>query len=332
VACRSRGGRGWAYASLRFDLDECGRSMLMSMVRTTTSSRDESGATASAPTPMLASDTSAPMEQQHAGAERWNVSRLRQRWLQFQQRQVSRCRVFLVPCVTMLDDGGGDEVVFRLARPAFDLRWLRPLSRLADAHYRRYVSFMVFFLAVPSIAVTAAFSIQNQERGISTLVLNVFICIMALGFMCSKRYGLDRVAVRHVALSFRFTIFVTLLAADLSLTIREVFTIVHRHPASAVSSAFTLFFFVLCIMFDCSPHLPPMVQIYISVIAHKVRMNSLSCKRLCRLHGACFTDISHFPTFKLFILVVITIASSILESTRFALSLRGSPFTSASCC
>jgi len=48
---------------------------------------------------------------------------------------------------------------------------------------------------------------------------------MAFGFLSSKRYGLDRVAVKHVALSFRFAIFVTLLATDVALYIREVYTI-----------------------------------------------------------------------------------------------------------
>jgi len=161
VSCRSGRGRGWAYASLRFELDECGKSMLMSMpmVPTMTGSRKESGATASAATPMLASDASARAELQPAGAARWKaLSRLRQRWLQFQQRQVSRCRVFVVPCVAMRGAGGGGEAVFVLARPAFDLRLLRPLQRLADAHPRLYIGFGFFFLAVPSIVCAIVFS------------------------------------------------------------------------------------------------------------------------------------------------------------------------------
>jgi hypothetical protein len=155
VACRSRGGRGWAYASLRFELDECGRSMLMSMVRTTTSFLKDSGASASAVTPMFALDANAPAELQHAGAARWKAfSRLRQRWLQFQQRQVSRCRVFVVPCVEMRDaGGGGGEAVIALARPALDLRWLRPLQRLADAHPRHYIGFGFFSLPCHALRV-----------------------------------------------------------------------------------------------------------------------------------------------------------------------------------
>jgi phosphate transport system permease protein len=44
---------------------------------------------------------------------------LRQRWLQFQQRQVSRCRVFVVPGVAMRGAGGGGEAAFALGAP----RW-----------------------------------------------------------------------------------------------------------------------------------------------------------------------------------------------------------------
>jgi hypothetical protein len=65
VACQSCRGRGWAYASLRFELDECGKSLLMSTVPTMTSCLKDSGTTASAATPMLALDVSAPAELQH---------------------------------------------------------------------------------------------------------------------------------------------------------------------------------------------------------------------------------------------------------------------------
>jgi hypothetical protein len=269
VSCRSRRGRGWAYASLRFELDECGKSLLMSMIPTMTSSLKDSSAMASAVTPMLAIDVSAPAELQHAGAARWKaLSRLRQRWLQFQQRQVSCCRVFVVPCFGMRGAGGGGEAVFALARPALDLKWLRPLQQLADAHPRCYVGFMFFFLAVPSIACDAF--LRGRAQGILTLALIFCICIMMFGFLSSKRYGLDRVAVKHVALSFRFAIFVTLLATRVAINIREVYTI-DTHPAYVAANAFGALLFCLCILLDCSPHLPPSAQIYISVRALQIQ-------------------------------------------------------------
>ena len=230
----------------------------------------ESGAAASAATPMLASDASARAELQHAGAARWKaLSRLQQRWLQFQQRQVSRCRVFVVPCVAMRGAGGGGEAVFGLARPAFDLRLLGPLQRLADAHPRLYIGFTVCLLTVPSIVCTIVFSVQSQARGISVFVFLFMLCIMTLGFLSSKRYGLDRVAVKHVALSFRFAIFVTLFATNVALLSRQVYTI-DMHPLTVVGYALTSLFFCLGILLDCSPHLPPSVQIYNSVIACNV--------------------------------------------------------------
>jgi hypothetical protein len=182
---------------------------------------------------------------------------------------VSRCRVFVVPCVAMRGAGGGGEAAFALGRPAFDLRFLGPLQRLAEAHPRLYIGFMFFFLVVPGFVCVFVFSPQSQTRGISHLVLNSMLCIMTLGFLSSKRYGLDRVAVKHVALSFRFAIFVTLLATDVALYTRLVYTIDY-HPSSVVGYASVALLFCLCILLDCSPHLPPWVQIYISVNACNV--------------------------------------------------------------
>jgi hypothetical protein len=143
----------------------------------------------------------------------------------------------------------------------FDLRLLGPLQRLADAHPRLYIGFGFGCLAVPSIVCVIVFSVQSKARGISILCFNAMLCIMAFGFMSSKRYGLDRVAVKHVALSFLFAIFVTLLATDVDLKISRVYTI-DEHPSSVVALAVTSLFFCLCILLDCSPHLPPWVQIY----------------------------------------------------------------------
>jgi hypothetical protein len=45
---------------------------------------------------------------------------------------------------------------------------------------------------------------------------------------------------------------------------------VDKHPLIVVAIAFNSLFFCLCILLDCSPHLPPSVQIYISVNACNV--------------------------------------------------------------
>ena len=204
--------------------------------------------------------------------------------------------------------------MFALERPAFDLRLLRPLQRLADAHPRLYCGFAFFFLVVPDCVCVIVFSVQSQSRGIFLLVLNSMLCIMTLGFLSSKRYGLDRVAAKHVALSFRFAIFVTLLATGVALNVRQVYTI-DEHPLSVVASAFLALLFCLCILFDCSPHLPPWVQILISVNACNVAYVSVLIifYNLCRLDGGYFTDSGHFPIFNKYPLAVmqILIVSSI---------------------
>jgi hypothetical protein len=148
-------------------------------------------------------------------------------------------------CVAMRGAGGGGEAVFALQRPAFDMRLLGPLQQLADAHPQLYFGFGFFFLAVPSLVCTFVFSKQSQTRCISNFVLNFMMCIMAFGFLSSKRYGLYRVAVKHVALSFHFAIFVTLFATNVALNSRQVYTI-NRHPLSVVAIALSLPFFCLC--------------------------------------------------------------------------------------
>jgi hypothetical protein len=236
----------------------------MLMHPATSNSRKDSGRMASAATPMLASEESAPAESQLAGAVASSVlSRLRVRWQRFQQWQVSRCCVFVIPCVAAGGGGGGG---FAVARPVFDMRWLRPLQRLADAHPRFYVGFILCFLAVPSIFCAIIFTNQSAVKGVSTLVLTMLVCIMMVGFLSSKRYGLDGVAAKHVVLSFRFAVIVALLATDTALYARRVYTI-GEHPTVAVSNAFKGLAFCLFVLLDCSPHLPALAQIFISVNA-----------------------------------------------------------------
>jgi hypothetical protein len=309
VSCRSRRGRGWAYASLRFELDELGRSMSMPMLPAATNCREESRLTSSAAAPMLPNDVGGPAELQHSGAVRSNMFfKIRRSWLKLQQRQVLRCRVFVIPCVVMRDAGEGGGSGFTLARPAVDLRWLRPLQRLADKHPRFYVGVEFFFLAAPSIACYIILKGQGQARGISNLVFNSILCIMKLGFVSSKRYGFDRVALKHIALSFRFAIFVTLLTTKVALEIRQAFES-DLHPTEVVANVAGRLLFCMCIPLECSPNLPPSVQIFISV------KRSQHCASLClfsdvpcRLHGAYTTDITSFSNFNVCPLAVTQIS------------------------
>ncbi len=162
-----------------------------------------------------------------------------------------------------------------LARPLFGLRWLAPLQRLADAHPRMYWGCSFAFQIVPNFVCYLLFVDQRHIRGICNLVFNCSILILALGFLSSKRYNLDRIAAKHVLLSFRFTIIAALHAMDVALTLRLVFTS-DKHLTEVIALGLMVVIFCLCILLDCSPHLPPAVQIFISVCAHEIARQMLA--------------------------------------------------------
>jgi hypothetical protein len=270
VSCRSRHGRSWAYASLKFALDECSTSVPMQGLPMMAISRNGTGSTTSALTHNSESIETAPTQQlqRPSAAVSSAFSRLCQRWQWFQRQQMTRCRVFVIPCVSFQGAAGSDKADFVLARPAFNLRYLKPLQRLADANPKLYLGFVFLFLALPCITFNIIFG-EGQVRGISTLVFIFFVFIATLAFISSNRNGLDQVAVKHVLCSFRFAIITTLLAMDVALSIRLVYTR-DKHPTQVAAYAVTCTFFCLCILMDCSPHLPPAAQISVSVNTHKV--------------------------------------------------------------
>jgi hypothetical protein len=151
---------------------------------------------------------------------------------------------------------------FALVRPAFDLTFLRPLQRLADAHPKYYISFIFWFLAIPSLACAMFF--DGVERGSSSLVLNTCMVVVSLGFLSSRRFGLDRVAVNHVASSFRFVTCSVLLAALVAIHAQQTYNgVLHATQPTALSVLALLF--CECALLDCSPHLSKVSQILVSV-------------------------------------------------------------------
>jgi hypothetical protein len=242
VSCRSKSGRGWLYPSLRYALDECGQAISMQNKAKEKSFFTESSAIACAGTPMLplhVSEASALGAHAVGKAARPGTffsrcSLLHHRWLGLQERRVSRCRAFIIPCIAVDIAGGGSDAVFELARPALDLRCLRPLQKLADGHPRLYVFVGFCFLCVPSIASSVIW--HGKQAGISTLIFNSLTLIAMLGLMSSKRWGIDRVAAKHVMLSFRFALFVSLFAIDAALSARLVFRGL-RHPTQTAANA-----------------------------------------------------------------------------------------------
>jgi hypothetical protein len=284
VGWRSRRGRGWYYASLRFELDLCGRASLsqISMVINTQDLNERivtstSCHEASAPT---SGAEVVPDSMQGKGAPGHCLSRARQCLLRLQQRLMLNCRVFVIPCVAVKGKGGGDAE-FALARPTFDLRFLQPLHFIVDAHPKIYCGFLFFCLAVPSMSFSIL--LQPQIRGIPTLFFNTALVICILGFLSSKKYNLDKIAVKQVVLSFRFPIFVVLLSQWIALDARRAFLVLNEGPESmyymtpwdVAAVTMLCLLFCLCLLFDCSPHLPAAIQILTTVRACKIALHQI---------------------------------------------------------
>jgi hypothetical protein len=269
VSCRSRSGRGWAYAALRFELDECGKGamskIILQKMKRNLSNHGATASVACASAPMLeyAGDAKGIQDEVAAGSSAF--SRLRRRFERFQQRQISRCRVFVIPCIANSDVGGDDvdgRAGFRIARPAFDFRCLQPLQRLADAHPKLYAGFIFYALVVPAIVLL--FTLPEKDKGKPISVFNscIFVCI--LGILASKRQGLDRIAFKHVASSFRFLTCVVLLAGWIALSIRDIL-ISNYEKSRAVAVGTMCLLFLQSSLFECSPNMPTYFQICITV-------------------------------------------------------------------
>jgi hypothetical protein len=267
VSCRSRHGRGWAYASLRFELEESGKALLSLPEMTQSNANVELGnKTTSEFTPMT--EPPASHDSHSSVVEISNsLSEFRRRLLQFQNYHVSRCRVFVIPCVANPGIGSSSDAEFALVRPAFDLRFLRPLQRFADAHPKFYVSFVFFFLAIPNVSclILLRDGPSGPFRSIANLVLNSCMVIMFLAVLSSRRHGLDRVAAKYVMSSFRFVTCSVLLAQWISLYILETYN-GRIHPTQLAVTVVLALLFLECALLDCSPRFPASAQILISVL------------------------------------------------------------------
>ena len=98
---------------------------------------------------------------------------------------------------------------------------------------------------------------------------------MVLGLFSSKQYNLDKEAVKHVALSFRFAIIAALLVLSIALSFRRAYVVAAGAnvfgyktffwDSSALSVFVCIILFVM--LFDCIPQLPALVQIVVTVRA-----------------------------------------------------------------
>jgi hypothetical protein len=272
VSCRSRSGRGWAYASLRFELDECGR-VSMSNLITPVIKGDSSFLETTASCACVSKPGSSPKSDahivHHAVGSSSLFTRLKHQIDRFQERHLSQCRLFVIPCAE--NDAIEADVCagFRISRPAFDIRCLRPLQRLADAHPKKYCSFGFFVFAIPATACNILMRSLTSDDSIQILsscivFMNSGMLIMALGYVSSKQHGLDRVAVKHVASSFRFLTCVFLLVGAIVLQTR-FYLALNVYPMRAVAFFIICLFFLASLLLDCSPNLPASIQIFITV-------------------------------------------------------------------
>jgi hypothetical protein len=276
VGWRSRLGRGWFYASLRFELEQVDRGIFprMNLCQLGPSLDDTCSASSSSATLENSESDGASVGLRSAAAVRSSSSVLswaRQRLLQFQQHHVSKSRVFMIPCVEVHVARGTAPAEFALARPLFELKCLRPLQHLAQAHPRSFFSFGFWFLGVPSIFLYSL--LEPRIREIVIIILNSLILVAILAFISSRRYNLDKVAVGQLALSFRYAVFVVLLSQWIALDARRAYLVLNHLPSGGYGTSVLdvaavsvlAVCFCICLLLDCSPNLPATVQFFVTV-------------------------------------------------------------------
>jgi hypothetical protein len=165
--------------------------------------------------------------------------------------------------------------MFALQRPAFVMRHFQQLQHFADAHPKQFILFVVCFIGLPSIL--CAFFLVDIAKGVSTLVLNCAVIFLLLVFLSGPRYNLDKVAVKHVATSFRFATCVFLLLQIIALDTRRAYLSMTSdatrendyrvHASQAAASAVFSIIFCITLLFDCCPHFPATTQFFFSVSA-----------------------------------------------------------------
>jgi len=255
VSCRSRGGRGWAYASLRFELVK----------------QDNMGALMNEPScsPMaqqmpISNDALEGMQgagvqaQAHSNA----FSRLRHRFLRFQRQRLQASQVFTIPCVegnsNLSTELAASEM--QLVRPLFRIKFPGVMVRFAESHASLYAYVLL-------IVVLASLTCSLLERtGAATMVLDIILLYCCTGFFSCKRHNIDSVAAKHVSTSFRFVCICLLLIFTVALEARSLY-LGQRSPPNVVTVIVRILTYILCLLVDSSPNLPLTVQTAISVRA-----------------------------------------------------------------
>jgi hypothetical protein len=277
---RSRSGRAWAVAPLRFELNVTSASELSLPQLIDASVVLPLAPTAAAPIANHDSDdkdtisvsqsaAAIPDEAAPRAREFHDVmSRMRRRWFVFQRRNIELCRVFVVPCV--IHQNSNSERGARrsslegleLTRPLLQLRCLRCLHHVAEGHPNIYIA-AITLLGLSSFLCQSLLN-TNHSKGQATLTFNSAVFSLGLGFISSRRNTIDRVAARHVMSSFRFIVLALFLAAMISLSARTSH-LGTTSPWQTASAVVLSLIFLTCALLDCSPHLPAFSQTCISV-------------------------------------------------------------------
>jgi hypothetical protein len=167
------------------------------------------------------------------------------------------------------------------------LQWrcLLPLRRLANAHPKLYCSFFFLIFGVLFFAVSI-FLNNGPLRSSVTLAFAIVLFFAVLGFLSCARYGIDAVAAKHVAASFRFLTIAALLCMWVLLNVRHAYIGVY-HPSQTAAVAVLALLFLLTLLFDCSPQLPAAVQVAVSVIARRMRLTQRLTVHSAQQAGFC---------------------------------------------
>jgi hypothetical protein len=148
-----------------------------------------------------------------------------------------------------------------------------------------YCSFFYLVFVFESLAVA-----MNEKNGSVTgsvgLAFNIVLVFAVLGFLSSARYGIDAAAAKHVAASFRFLTIAALLCMWVSDYVRSAY-VGNIHPSQAAAAAVAALMFLLTLLFDCSPRLPAVTQVAVSVIARRMRFTQRLTAHSAQQAGFC---------------------------------------------
>jgi hypothetical protein len=258
VSCRSRGGRGWAYASLRFELVK---------------QHDVGTLLGEPPCSSIAPQMSSPngalecmqVADMQAKVHTNVFSRLRHRFLRFQRQSLQESQVFAIPCVESSSyptSGPKTASGLQMVRPLFRIKFPDFIVRSAELHPNIYSCVLLAF----GLGHIACFQLQTRvaDQGTAAMVLGIIVMVGLLGFFSCKRHNVDSIAAKHVSTSFRFVSICVLCLFAVAFTVRSSY-LGYRTPQSVVSGITTYMAFVLCLLVDCCPTLPKIVQTVISV-------------------------------------------------------------------